>query len=168
MLAAVNGASSAFFYPASSAVIPQTVPEPMLQQANAALRLGLNSVNITGAVLGGLVVAASNPGVGIAVDAASYAVAAGALAAMRLPSRGGMPTSSVVGDLRDGWREFWSRPWLWSIVAQFGIVNAAFAGCVEVLGPSVAKHHLIWNGLSNRPLRLFRERETTSVDGDDL
>lgn len=142
VLASVNGASQAFFYPASSVAIPQTVPEPMLQQANATLRLGLNSVNIAGAALGGLIVALSNPGIGIAVDAASYAVATGALAAMRLPAGVRVAASSVFGELSEGWSDFWSRPWLWSIVIQFGIVNAVFAGSVQVLGPSVAKHNL--------------------------
>ena len=142
VLAAVNGGSSAFFFPASSAVVPQTVPEPMLQDANAALRLGLNSVNIAGAALGGLIVAATNPGVGIAVDAATYAVAVVALAAMRLPSGVRLPTSSVVAELREGWSDFWSRPWLWSIVIQFGVVNAVVVGCVSVLGPAVAKRDL--------------------------
>jgi len=146
VLASVNGASSAFFFPASNAVIPQTVPEPLLQQANATLRLGLNSVNVAGAALGGLIVAVSNPGIGIAVDAASYALAAGALAAMRLPAGVRVAAGSVFGELREGWTDFWSRGWLWSIVIQFGIVNAAFAASVQVLGPSVAKHHLGGSG----------------------
>jgi MFS family permease len=146
LLASVNGASSAFFFPASNAVVPQTVPEPLLQQANAALRLGLNSVNIAGAALGGLIVAASNPGVGIAADAASYALAGLGLIAMRLPGGVRVPASSVFGELREGWHDFWSRGWLWSIVIQFGIVNAAFAASVQVLGPSVAKQHLNGSG----------------------
>src|SRR5262245_63658701 len=39
-LGAVNGLSSAFF-PAASGIVPQTVPERMLQPANALLRLGV-------------------------------------------------------------------------------------------------------------------------------
>ena len=142
VLASVNGASQAFFLPASSGVIPQTVPEPLLQQANAALRLGLNSTNVAGAALGGLIVAATNPGVAIAVDAASYGLAATALGAMRLPAAERVKGSSVWRELREGWDDFWSRRWLWSIVVQFGIVNAVAVGAIQVLGPNVAKHHL--------------------------
>ena len=141
-LAAVNGASSAFFFPASTGVIPQTVPQPLLQQANAALRLGLNATSIAGAAVGGIIVAATNPGVAILVDAASYAAAAVALALMRLPPGLRIAGSSVLHELRDGWRDFWSRGWLWGIVVQFGILNAAESGAVNVLGPNVAKHHL--------------------------
>jgi MFS family permease len=141
-LAAVNGASSAFFFPASTGVIPQTVPQTMLQQANAALRLGLNTTTIAGAAIGGIIVAATNPGLAILVDALSYGVAAVALALMHLPAGLRMEGSSVVHELREGWRDFWSRTWLWGIVMQFGILNAAESGAVNVLGPNVAKHHL--------------------------
>src|SRR5438874_8272099 len=55
-LAAVNGASSAFFFPASTGIVPQTVPRPMLQSANALPRLGLNGRFIGGAALGGVLV----------------------------------------------------------------------------------------------------------------
>ena len=48
----------------------------MLQSANAILRLGQNSSWIVGAALGGLVVAATSPGIGIAVDAGTFFLAA--------------------------------------------------------------------------------------------
>ena len=50
--------------------------------------------------------------------------------------------TTVFHDLRVGWRDFWSRQWLWSIVIQFGIVNALYTGTLLVLGPAVAKRHL--------------------------
>src|SRR5256884_5508063 len=62
VLSAVNGTSTAFFFPASSGIVPQTVPAPMLQTANALLRLGLNASYIGGAALGGLLVAPPRPG----------------------------------------------------------------------------------------------------------
>ncbi len=142
LLAAVNGGSSAFFFPASTGIVPQTVPVTMLQQANATLRLAINSTNITGAALGGIVVAATSPGVAIAVDAASYFLAAIAIGLMHLPASLRMEGSSVLHELREGWRDFWSRPWLWAIVIQFGLVNAAVAGTEAVLGPQVAREHL--------------------------
>jgi predicted MFS family arabinose efflux permease len=141
-LAAVNGASSAFFFPASTGIVPQTVPAGLLQQANAMLRLGLNGTRIGGAALGGIVVAAANPGWAIAVDAASYGLAAAALAAMSVRPVERTEATTLFHDLRVGWRDFWSRPWLWAIVIQFGVVNAAYTGALNVLGPAVAKQHL--------------------------
>jgi MFS family permease len=140
-LAAVNGASIAFFFPASAGIIPQTVPEPLLQQANAILRLGRNGSVIFGSALAGLIVAATSPTTGIAVDAASFLLAAWLTAAMRLPSSLKMEKSTFLADLALGWREFASRAWLWTIVLQFSIVNAVEQGAEGVLGPAVAKEH---------------------------
>ncbi|HEY1514154.1 MAG TPA: MFS transporter [Gaiellaceae bacterium] len=141
-LAAVNGASSAFFFPASTGIVPQTVPAGLLQQANAMLRLGLNGTRVGGAALGGIVVAAANPGWAIAVDAASYGLAAAGLAAMSVRPVERTEATTLFHDLRVGWRDFWSRPWLWAIVIQFGVVNAAYTGALNVLGPAVARRHL--------------------------
>ena len=140
-LAAVNGASAAFFFPASAGIIPQTVPEPLLQQANAILRLGRNGSVIFGSALAGLIVAATSPTTGIAVDAASFLIAAWLTAAMRLPSSLKMEKSTFLADLSLGWREFASRAWLWTIVLQFAVVNAVEQGSESVLGPVVAKEH---------------------------
>jgi nicotinamide riboside transporter PnuC len=123
-------------------ILPQTVPETMLQPANALLRLGLNSSYIGGAALGGLVVAVSSPGWAIAVDAATFLAAGALVAAMRLPAGLRMAGSSFFAELGHGWREFRSRAWLWTIVLQFSFVNAAATGCEGVLGPAVAKAHL--------------------------
>jgi MFS family permease len=142
VLAAVNGLSTAFFFPAATGIVPQTVPQRMLQQANAILRLGQNASWIGGAALGGFVVAATSPGVGIAFDAATFFVAAVLLAMIRLPATLRIEASNFFAELREGWREFKSRTWLWVIVLQFGFVNAMILGVEGVLGPAVAKEHL--------------------------
>jgi hypothetical protein len=151
VLSAVNGTSSAFFFPASTGIIPQTVSASMLQSANALLRLGLNASYIGGAALGGIVVAVSSPGWAIAVDAATFFVAGALTAAMRLPPNLRMQGSSFFAELTHGWREFRSRAWLWAIVLQFSVVNAAANGAESVLGPAVAKAHLggaaAWGGV---------------------
>jgi MFS family permease len=140
-LAAVNGLSSAFFMPASEGVVPLTVAVPLLQQANTLLRLSTNATTILGASLAGVLVAATSPGWAIAVDAVTFLVAAAATARMRLP-RQNVHQRSMLHELREGWTDFWSRTWLWAIVLQFGIVNAAEGGTVNVLGPKVANEHL--------------------------
>ena len=140
-LAAVNGASAAFFFPASAGIVPQTVPASMLQSANAVLRVGINASVIGGAAIGGLIVAATSPGVGIAVDAASFLLAASFTAFMRIPPTLRIEASNFFRELAEGWNEFSSRPWLWAIVAQFGFVNAVQVGAEQVLGPVIARDH---------------------------
>jgi MFS family permease len=141
-LVAVNGASSAFFFPASSGVIPQTVAPPQLQQANALLRLAVNATWIAGAAIGGVLVAATSPGWAILVDAATFALGAVFIGLMRLPAGLRMKGSTVLDELSEGWSEFRSRTWLWAIVLQFSIVNAVETGALSVLGPVVAKRDL--------------------------
>ena len=142
VLAAVNGLSSAFFMPASEGIVPLVVDAEWLQQANALLRLSVNATNILGAAVGALVVTAASPGWAIAVDGATFLVAAVATAAMALPPLAAREAQSVLHDLRVGWRDFWSHTWLWAIVIQFGVMNAAQTGAVDVIGPKVAKEHL--------------------------
>ena len=140
-LAAVSGTSTAFFFPASSGIVPQTIPARLLQQANALLRLGLNGSAILGGAVAGFVVYATSPATGIAVDAVTFFTAAALLAAMRLPRSLHMESSNFLADLKLGWREFSGRTWLWAIVLQFGFVNAVQQGTEGVLGPAVSKQH---------------------------
>jgi MFS family permease len=134
-IAALNGFVSAFFFPASAGIVPQTVPPDMIQQANALLRLVLNSTAVAGAALGGVLVVAFGPGWAIAIDAASFGLGALFVGLMHLPPVVREQSANFVRELREGWDAFRSRSWLWAIVLQFSFVNAAFSGALLVLGP---------------------------------
>jgi len=70
-------------------------------------------------------------------------VCAGLLARIRVPARA--PDEIQVGylrELREGWREFTSRTWLWTSVVFFGIGNMVSTGSWGVLGPVIAKADL--------------------------
>lgn len=142
VLSVVNGAVAAVSLPAAAALVPDTVPVALLRPANALLRLGLNGGSIVGASVGAVVVAAVGPGWGLAIDAAAFAVAAVFFGRLRLPDRADAvdpgATASMWADLREGWREFASRRWIWIVVLQFAVLNAAFVGATTVLGPLVA------------------------------
>lgn len=143
VLSVLNGAVAAVSLPAASALVPDTVPVDQLRAANALLRLGLNGGTIVGASAGGILIAIVGPGWGLAVDALAFGAAALLFSRLRLPPRNedaskDSPRASVLSDLREGWREFSSRSWIWIVVAQFAAVNAAYTGAVAVLGPVVA------------------------------
>ncbi|MFC7481706.1 MFS transporter [Luedemannella flava] len=94
---------------------------------------------IAGASAGGALIAVVGPGWGLALDAATFVVAAVAFALIRVPSvRAAASSSNTLADLRDGWREFTARAWVWVIVLAFCFVNAAVVGGKAVLGPAVA------------------------------
>ncbi|GAA1747910.1 MFS transporter [Luedemannella helvata] len=139
-LGVVNGFAAAFGFPASSALLPQTVPEESRQQANALNRLGINTSMIVGASAGGALIALVGPGWGLAIDAATFALSAVAFALVRVPRvrAAARSSSNTLVDLRDGWREFTARSWVWVIVIAFCFINAAVVGGKAVLGPAVA------------------------------
>jgi MFS family permease len=141
-LQALGGTAMAFFLPASSGLVPQTVPSGQLQEANALLRLALNLAQISGAAAAGFVVAGIGPGWAIAVDAVSFVFGALFLAGMHLPSGARVEASNFLRELALGWQEFRSRTWLWVIVVAFAFLNATEVGGVNVLGPVVAKRSL--------------------------
>jgi MFS family permease len=140
-ISALNGTSSAFFFPASAGVVPQTVPPLMIQQANALVRLALNSSLVIGAAAGGGIVAAAGPGWAIAVDAATFGAGALFIGAMRLPAIERVESPNFLRELAEGWHAFRSRTWLWAIVLQFSVLNSAENGSFQVLGPVQAKAH---------------------------
>lgn len=139
-LGAVNGVVSAFAFPAAAALLAQTVPPPIRQQANALNRLSTNSALILGAAAGGIIVAAVGPGWGLVVDAGTFALSTLAFAGVRVPAvrDRAAPAAGTLAELREGWGEFVSRTWVWVVVLAFGFLNAAHAGAVQVLGPAVA------------------------------
>ena len=138
----VSGSAHAFFFPAATGIVPQTVPARMLQQANAVLRLSLNATGIGGAAIAGLLVAGVGSGWALAIDAGTFFVGALFVARIRLPASARMEARNMLRELREGWDEFRSRTWLWAIVVQFGFVNAFGSGAWVVLGPVVSKAEL--------------------------
>lgn len=143
-LAAVSGAGFGFYYPARQGLLPQTVPAAQRQQANAVDRAGRNAATIGGSALGGLLVSSAGPGWGLAVDAVTFLAAATLRAGMHVPRQPPAPGQAhhLLRDLREGWREFASRRWLWITVTQFTVITAISAATVNVLGPLVAHERL--------------------------
>lgn len=137
----VRGVATSFFFPASTGLVPQTVSERSLQQANALLRMTTNASFVIGSAGGGVLVAAAGSGWAIGFDGATYLVSAAVLLPMRV--KGAVRVgSSFLADVREGWHEFRSREWLWVIVLAALIGNMCGTGVVGVLGPIVAKRDL--------------------------
>ncbi|KUL42022.1 MFS transporter [Actinoplanes awajinensis] len=140
-LSALNGMAAAVALPASAAILPQTVPADVRQQANGLNRLFFSTAMIVGAPMAGVLVAGVGPGWGMAADAATFLLAGACFALVRLPAvaRDSVDVDApILTELRTGWSEFRSRTWLWVVVAAFGVLNAGASGGIHVLGPVVA------------------------------
>lgn len=139
--AATFGAASAFFGPASTGLVPQTVSPARLQKANALLGLSQSATSLFGPAVSGLLVATVGPGWVFGIDSASFVASAGFLVALRIPHAARAVSENFLRELVDGWREVTSRSWLWKSFVVFALGNLGGAG-IWVLGPLVAQRSL--------------------------
>jgi predicted MFS family arabinose efflux permease len=143
LLYAIDGGATAFFNPASNAIVPQVVPGRQLQEANALLNLSRYGGKVAGPALAGILLAIGSPGTALAVDAATFLVSAACLVGVRAPRlRPEGTENAFFPELRQGWREFSSRSWLVAAVFTGMVSNAIFFPAFMVLGPTVAEESL--------------------------
>lgn len=141
VLYAVEGGATAFFNPASNAIVPSIVSPERLQEATALLNLSRWGGRAIGPAVAGVLLALGSPGWALAVDAATFLVSAYFLLRLRAP--GARPAKpAFLSELRHGWHEFASRTWLWVAVLGAAFSNAVFFPAFQVLGPDVAKESL--------------------------
>ena len=140
--AAVIGGASAFFLPASSGLIPQTISPGRLQQANALMSLSRGATGIFGPPISGLVIAFYGTGAIFLIDAATFVVSAISLLLLR-PIPGGKrdEPQPFLAELAAGWREVVQRRWILAGIGAFAISNLA-ASPFFILGAVIADQKL--------------------------
>ncbi|MEV7182845.1 MFS transporter [Kitasatospora sp. NPDC093102] len=142
-LVAVWGIGEGLFMPAFGAVVPDLVRrKELVADANTLLGLGRSVSAVVGPAAAGLVTAAWGPATVLLADAVTYGVGAFALARLRLPVRAPAGGESMIRDVRAGWSEFASRPWLWITTVQMGLFNLLVWAPFLVLGPLLAQQDL--------------------------
>jgi MFS family permease len=134
VLAAINGVVVAPGLPAMNGIVPQLVPRDQLQQANALLSLTRAGLMVLGPSLAAALVVGIGPGWALLADAATWLVAAALLLPISLP-HAATSGSTMLEELRDGWRFFRGTTWLWLLVAVCGVLNALAEGGLTALGP---------------------------------
>lgn len=138
-LAALYGSADAFFQPAFTGLMPQTVSHPgQLQPANALRGMSFSVAAIAGPAVGGLLVATAGAGGAMAFDAGTFAVSV--LFLLRLRPRVAQAGTEetpppFLGAMRDGWRAIRSRGWIMAGLAAMCAYHAIVLPAVYVLGP---------------------------------
>jgi len=142
LLAALHGAAEAFFRPAAGAILPQIVPAPRLQQANALMGMSDNFGWMVGPAMAGVLVGVIGPGGAIAVDGATFLVSAAFLTTLHVPAvlRPGA-AQGFLTELRGGWQEVRSRTWLWVMLLRACLVLFIVIAPFQVLGPLGLREH---------------------------
>jgi predicted outer membrane lipoprotein len=145
-LIAFVGLGDAFFNPASTAIVPDLLPDEQLPQANALQGLLRPlAVRLIGPALGGLVVAGVGSGTAFLIDAASFlASAAAVLAISTRPSHdvAGHGVRQTLREVREGLAYVRATPWIWATLVSAMLSLLVWIGPQEVLLPFLVKNRL--------------------------
>ncbi len=149
ILAGIFGLVDAFFYPALNTIVPMMVSEGQLPAANALMQGTQQLTGLLGPAIAGLVIAAVQTGPAFAVDAASFAVAAAALLAVRGGRRAPTPPNeagvtatgpSMLATIGEGIAYAWRDPAIRSLLVLTAAFNFAFMGPLNVGIAWIADH----------------------------
>ena len=140
VIEAAFGAAQAFFQPAYSGLLPQTVPEPLIQEARALTESVSNLAVLVGPAIATVLVLGVGAGEAFAFDAATFVVSALLLRRVTPRARGvASSPEPVLRSLHSGWREVRSRSWVWvTILAFSGAVLCVYAQWYS-LAPVIAR-----------------------------
>jgi predicted MFS family arabinose efflux permease len=141
-IVAGEGAATAFFEPAYTGLVPQTVPEEDIQKANALSSASRNTAELLGPALATALVLGVGAGAAFVVEAATFLVSAAFLLFVRPRPRGEQALRQpLLRELGAGWREVRSRPWVWVTISAFSFALFAALAPFYVLGALIAEDH---------------------------
>jgi MFS family permease len=142
-VAVLYGAATAFFDPASDALVPSLLPEELLAQANSLDQLIRPvALRLAGPAVGGVVVGLLGSGWAFGVDAATFAVSAGTLVAIsprprRIAAGAAGSVGSVAAEIGAGLGYVRRHAWLWATLVSAAVAYLLFMGPTEVLLPFI-------------------------------
>jgi DHA3 family tetracycline resistance protein-like MFS transporter len=146
LLIAMVGIGDAFFNPASTAIVPDLVAEPLLPQANALGSLVRPLTGrLVGPAIGGFTVAWVGSGAAFLVDAASFLVSAVFIAGIRYRPRAHAVEHGVrqaLSEIGEGLAYVRSKPWIWATLISSMLSLLVFVGPEEVLLPFLVRNRL--------------------------
>jgi hypothetical protein len=138
---AVSGTAAAAFQPGVNGIVPLVASDP--HRANATIKVSNSIAQLLGPATAGVLYGLVGAGPLYAVDAGTFAVSAVCLAGLRLgsaPVAG--PGSSPLRDLVDGWHEFRSRTWIWSVILVWVVYGVFLFGPLIPLGAVLVSRRL--------------------------
>jgi MFS family permease len=138
---AVSGSAAAMFQPGVNSMVPLVAAD--LHRANATVKVATSVAELLGPATAGVVFGFLGAAPVYAVDAGSFAVSAACLAGLRL---GRVPVSGagshLLRDLAEGWREFRSRTWMWSVILVWVAYGVMLFGPLIPLGAVLISRRL--------------------------
>ena len=141
LIEALFGTAEAFFRPAYTGLLPRTVPETEIQEAQALSNMTANLAELTGPALATALVLGVGAGWAFLLDAATFAVSA--VLTMRVRVNDAPPPAgkrnTLLAELAEGFDHVRSRAWLWVTVVVFSLAVPLGYAPLFVLGPTVSE-----------------------------
>jgi MFS family permease len=135
--AALVGATTAFFVPASTSLLPRLVTSEQLPAGNALLNLSRTGAMVLGSAAAGVVVAAVGAGSALAVDAGASLLAG--MLVLPLPVGGTVRgRRGAMGAVREGIVYVWRDVPLRATLVAMAVLNFVALGAIEVGLPALA------------------------------
>ncbi len=134
------GTAEAFFRPAYTGLVPQTVPESDIQGAQALTGVSRELAQVVSPAVATALVLGVGGAAAFALDAATFALSAVLVLRIRPRARGGAPEvrESMVAELREGFVALRERVWVWAVVLTFSASLLLALGPFFVLGAAVS------------------------------
>ncbi|WP_218579623.1 MFS transporter [Phytohabitans houttuyneae] len=141
VMSALAGSAAAMFQPGVASTVPRVAAD--VQRANATLRVADAGAQLLGPVLAATLTAAFGAGVVYLLNAGTFAISAACLVALRLgPAPVVARGASMLRDLREGWYEFRSRSWMWSVILIWAGYGVLLFGPIYPLGSGLVTERL--------------------------
>lgn len=134
------GVADAAFSPASTAIVPEIVPEQLLVNANALRSTSMTvAQSLLGPALGGVVVAAMGSAWAFGIDALTFLASAGFLTAMRPGAGHSRSPGSPLAHMREGLAYAARNRWFWVTLIAAAVANFAAFSPLGLLVPLLVK-----------------------------
>ena len=133
------GIAAAFFRPAYTGLIPQCVPEELIQPAQALTGISREASIIAGPAVGTALVIGVGAAAAFALDVVTFAISIAFLLRVH-PRERGEPgrRSTILVELREGWVAVRERAWVWATIAAFSVTLLCGVAPYFTLGASIA------------------------------
>ena len=133
VISAISAVALAPYQPAAGALTPEIVGEKDLAAANSMFSALESLVVVVGPGIGGLLLLTTRPVIGVAINAASFAVAAALVTRLRVRSRGGgQAGDSLAQEWATGLRSLAAQPVAIAVIL-FCALDSAVYGAATVL-----------------------------------
>lgn len=138
-LQALNGTATAFFRPAASGLVQETLAARDRQRGNALLSAATNTAAVAGPALAAILIAVAGSATAVAVDAATFGASALFLYGVAVPPRAAPVRTGIRAEIVEGYRAVRCRTWVALEIVAFSQFQLFILAPFSILGPLVAQ-----------------------------